>query len=80
MAVGVGLGGLFKALLTVVAIVAMVRARHRRKRGLPDSVDTAAQDRRAAILETERRMAAYLAQRRNDDYDVPDQNAKETKR
>lgn len=63
MATGVGLGGLVTAVLPLLGLVTMVKARRRRKRGEPVPVDEEFEKRRAATLEAERRMAAYLASR-----------------
>ena len=64
MAAGAGLGGLMSAILPLVGLVTVLKARHRRKRGLPEEPeDDSVEKRRAATLETERRMAAYLASR-----------------
>jgi hypothetical protein len=62
MATGAGYG-VISALLPLVGIVAMVRNRNRRKNSLPEPVDEDYEKRRAATLESERRMAAYLASR-----------------
>jgi hypothetical protein len=62
MATGAGYG-VITALLPLVGIVAMVRNRNRRKKGEPEPVDQQYEKRRAATLESERRMAAYLASR-----------------
>jgi hypothetical protein len=56
------LGGLVSVLLPLVGIVTILKARAARKRGTPP-VDEEFEKRRAATLESERRMAAYLAQR-----------------
>ena len=63
MAAGPGLGGLVAALLPLVGIITMVRARKRRKRGKAEPVDETFEKRRDAARESERRMAAYLASR-----------------
>ncbi|WP_374426881.1 hypothetical protein [Tabrizicola sp.] len=62
MATGAGYG-VISALLPLVGIVTMVRNRKRRKSGAPEPVDEEFEKRRAATLESERRMAAYLASR-----------------
>ena len=62
MATGSGLGGLIPMAMTLVAVVTMVRARARRRRGEAPR-DEGFERRQAATLETERRMAAYLARR-----------------
>lgn len=66
MAPGAGLGGsgvagLVTAILPLVGIVTMLRSRRQRRAGRPPAVDAALEQRRAATLESERRMAAYLA-------------------
>jgi hypothetical protein len=62
MATGAGFGPLVMAVLPLVGVVTLLRARRKRRAGavLPD-VDGEA--RRAAAAEMERRMASYLAQR-----------------
>jgi cytochrome c-type biogenesis protein CcmH/NrfF len=62
MATGNGLTALIPAAMTLVGIITMLRARARR-RNRTASPDSAEEDRRAATLETERRMASYLASR-----------------
>jgi hypothetical protein len=62
MATGVGYS-VISAVLPLVGIVTMVRNRKRRKSGKPEPVDEAFEARQAATLESERRMAAYLASR-----------------
>lgn len=62
MATGAGYG-VISALLPLVGIVTMVRNRNRRRKGQPEPVDQEYEKRRAATLEAERRMAAYLASR-----------------
>lgn len=62
MATGTGLGGLIPVAMTLVGIVTMFRARAKRRSGaVPRDEDF--ERRQAATLETERRMAAYLAGR-----------------
>lgn len=63
MATGAGLGGLVTAVLPLLGLVTLVTARRRRKRGESVPVDEEFEKRRAATLEAERRMAAYLASR-----------------
>ena len=64
MATGSGLGGLLPAAMTLIGVVTMLRARHKRKSGAPPAeVDTDTEKRRAAATEMERRMASYLAGR-----------------
>ena len=70
MATGAGFGGLLYALLPLVGIVTILRARARRKRGAPIPEDKAFEERLAATRETERRMQAYLAQSRAGRYDA----------
>ncbi|MFM7333220.1 MAG: hypothetical protein ACKO1H_02215 [Tabrizicola sp.] len=62
MATGAGYG-VISALLPLVGIVTMVRNRNRRRKGEAEPVDEDYEKRRAATLEAERRMAAYLASR-----------------
>lgn len=62
MAVGAGFGGLVAAVLPLVGLVTILRARAARKRGGP-VVDEDFEARQAATWESERRMAAYLASR-----------------
>jgi hypothetical protein len=62
MATGAGLGTLVPAALAVIGIVTVFRARARRRSGeKPD--DRESERRLAETLETERRMASYLASR-----------------
>lgn len=70
MAPGAGIGGLFYALLPLIGIMTILRARARRKRGKAAPEDKAFEARLAATQETERRMAAYLAQRSAGGYDA----------
>ena len=58
MALGAGLGGLITVVLPLIGVVAILRERRKTRRGGPGPEVT---DRRAATAETERRMAAYLA-------------------
>ncbi|TAG28398.1 MAG: hypothetical protein EAZ40_03570 [Rhodobacterales bacterium] len=62
MAVGGGMGGLVTALVPLIGVVTILRARAARKRGTP-VVDEEFEARQAATRESERRMAAYLASR-----------------
>ncbi|MDZ4088962.1 MAG: hypothetical protein U1E69_19395 [Tabrizicola sp.] len=62
MPAGAGLGGLVGVLLPLVGIATILKARAARKRGEPP-VDEDFEKRQAATLESERRMAAYLASR-----------------
>lgn len=77
MATGAGLGGLVTALLPLIGLVTIVKARNRRKRGAPDPADESVEKRRAAALETERRMAAYLALRSSDGYEAVQRQAEQ---
>lgn len=77
---GSGLGGLVTAILPLVGIVTLMRARKRRRDGTPPPVDAAFESRRAATLESERRMAAYLAQSRSDGYEASNDDAQEIRR
>ena len=79
MATGAGLGGFVTALLPLVGIVTILQARKRRKRG-PEPVDKNFEKRLAATRESERRMAAYLAQRSSASYDVTDDDEQEIRR
>ncbi|MBL9048523.1 MAG: hypothetical protein JNK19_00235 [Tabrizicola sp.] len=65
MPTGAGLGGLVTAVLPLVGLATVLKARAKRKRGAPEPVDEEFEKRRAATLESERRMAAYLASRNN---------------
>lgn len=80
MATGAGLGGLVSVLMPLVGIVTMLKARSRRKRGLPEPVDTDFEARRAATLESQRRMEAYLAQRGAASYHVSEDDEQEIRR
>ena len=80
MATGAGLGGLVTAILPLVGLVTILKARRRRKRGLPDPVDHAFEKRRAATRDSEARMAAYLAQRSAASYHVSDDDEQEIRR
>lgn len=62
MPAGAGLGGLVTVLLPLVGIATILKARAARKRGEPPA-DEDFEKRQAATLESERRMAAYLASR-----------------
>ncbi len=63
MPTGAGLGGLVTAILPLVGLVTVLKARAQRRRGTTPPVDQDFEARRAATLESERRMAAYLALR-----------------
>ena len=81
MATGAGFPGLISALLPLVGVVTILHRRSRRKRGLPEeSVDEAFEKRRAATRESERRMAAYLAQRSSSSYHVGNDDEQEIRR
>ena len=81
MATGAGLGGLVSAVLPLIGLVTILRNRSRRKRGLPNEpVDDAVEQRRTATRESERRMAAYLAQRGSASYDVSEDGEQEIRR
>lgn len=62
MATGAGLGSLVTALLPLIGLVTILKARRGRKSGAP-VVDEDFEARQAAAAESERRMAAYLASR-----------------
>lgn len=68
------------ALLPLVGIVTILKARRRRKSGLPEPVDEDFEQRRAATRESERRMAAYLAQRGAASYHVTEDDEQEIRR
>ena len=80
MATGAGLGGLMSALVPLIGIVTILRGRSRRKRGKPEPVDLDFETRRAATRESERRMAAYLAQRSTASYHVTEDDEQEIRR
>lgn len=80
MATGAGLGGLMSALVPLIGIVTILRGRSRRKRGEPEPVDQDFETRRAATRESERRMAAYLAQRSTASYHVSEDDEQEIRR
>lgn len=69
MATGSGLGGLIPLVMTVAGIIGMIRARARRRRG-PQEPDPVEEKRMAATRESQRRMAAYLAQNRASSYEA----------
>jgi|GEM_PF-1182162 len=79
MAAGAGLGGLVSALLPLVGLVTILRARAVRKRGEP-KVDEDFEARQAATRESERRMAAYLAKSRSGGYEALSVDDEETRR
>lgn len=80
MATGAGLGGEVSALLPLVAIVTILHGRRRRNRSLPEPLDKNFENSRAATLESERRMAAYLAQRSSAGYHGVDEDEQEIRR
>jgi hypothetical protein len=80
MATGAGLGGLMAALLPLVGLVTILQARSRRKRSQPEPVDPSLEERLAATRESERRMAAYLAQRSATSYHVMEDDEQEIRR
>lgn len=63
-----GLGNVLFALLPLVGLVTILWAKARRRLGRPDPADASFEARQAATLETERRMAAYLALRGSEGY------------
>ncbi|MFN3991603.1 MAG: hypothetical protein ACK4IU_01695 [Tabrizicola flagellatus] len=77
---GSGVGGLVTAILPLVGIVTMLRARRQRRNGTPPPVDEASERRRAATLESERRMAAYLAQSRSGGHEADGDDEQEIRR
>jgi hypothetical protein len=79
MASGTGLGGLLPLAMTLAGVVTMLRARARRKRGTAP-VDEEFEARQAATRESERRMAAYLAQSRSGGYQAQDDDEMEIRR
>jgi hypothetical protein len=80
MATGAGLGGLVTVLLPLVGIVTILKARSRRKRGGPEPEDAEFEARQAAARESERRMAAYLAQRGAASYHSAEDDEQEIRR
>jgi hypothetical protein len=80
MATGAGLGGLVTALLPLIGVATMLKGRSRRKRGAPEPADEDFEKRRAATRESERRMAAYLAQRGTASYHVTEDDEQEIRR
>ena len=80
MAAGAGLGGLMSAILPLVGLVTVLKARRRRKSGLPEPVDHEFEKRQAATRESEARMAAYLAQRGAASYHVTEDDEQEIRR
>lgn len=51
------------AVLPLLGLVTVLKARAKRKRGQPEPANEDFEKRQAATLESERRMAAYLASR-----------------
>lgn len=80
MATGAGLGAFMTALVPLVGIATILKARYRRKRGMPEPEDKSFEERRAATRESERRMAAYLAQRGSASYQVSEDGEQEIRR
>lgn len=81
MATGAGLGGLVTAVLPLVGLLTILKARARRKRGLSAEPEDADFEKRlAATRESERRMAAYLAQRGAASYHVTEDDEQEIRR
>jgi hypothetical protein len=78
MATGAGFGGLVSVVLPLVGLVTVLQARRARKRGPKPDEDFEA--RQAATRESERRMAAYLAQRSSGGYQAQDDDEKEIRR
>ena len=77
---GTGLSGLLTAFLPLIGIVTLLRSRQKRRDGLPPAPDDAFERRRAATLESERRMAAYLAQSRSGGYQALEDDEQEITR
>ena len=80
MATGAGLGGLVSAILPLVGLVTILSGRSRRKRNVPMPVDEGFEKRKAATQESERRMAAYLAQRGTGGYQDMEETEQEIRR
>ena len=80
MATGAGLGGLVTAILPLVGLVTILHGRKTRKRGEAAPVDEDFEKRKAATQESERRMAAYLAQSRSGGYQARDEDEQEIRR
>jgi hypothetical protein len=78
MATGAGFGGLVSVVLPLVGLVTVLQARAARKRGPKPDEDFEA--RQAATRESERRMAAYLAQRSLGGYQAQDDDEREIRR
>jgi hypothetical protein len=79
MATGAGFGGLVSVVLPLVGLVTVLRARKARKRGGP-VVDENFEARQAATRESERRMAAYLANSRSGGYQALSEGDEEIRR
>ncbi|NHB76816.1 hypothetical protein [Rhodobacter calidifons] len=77
---GTGLSGLLTAALPLIGIVSLLHSRRQRRNGHPPVPDEAYERRRAATLESERRMAAYLAQSRSGGYEALEDDAQEIRR
>ena len=80
MAPGAGVGNLAMALLPLVGLVTILKGRRRRTSGRAEPVDEALEARQAATRESERRMAAYLAQRSSAGYHAVDDEEQEIRR
>lgn len=80
MAIGGGFGTLIPVAMTLAGIVTMVRARARRRRGEAPPVDEDFEKRQAATRESERRMAAYLAQQGSGGHRYAEDDMQETRR
>jgi hypothetical protein len=80
MPTGAGFGGLLTALLPLVGLVTILHGRKKRKRGSATEQDGAFEKRQTASQETERRMAAYLAQRSTASYQVMEDDEQEIRR
>lgn len=80
MATGAGLGSVVSALLPLIGLATILKGRRRRKLGLPEPVVEDHEKRRAATQESERRMAAYLAQRGAAGYHVSEDDEQEIRR
>lgn len=68
MAAGSGLGGIVTALLPLVGLVTILHGRRKRRQRGAETVDDSFERRQSATQESERRMAAYLAQRGSGGY------------
>jgi hypothetical protein len=63
MAIGTGLGGIVSAVLPLVGLFTIWKARRDRKSGVETPMDAEIARRKAERQEVERRMASYLSQR-----------------